>query len=261
VNTQISGILRRAEITVFCAYIAVVLAGLYFYGLVDDSPFIPLMNTNIELAAAWYAIQGAAMIALAAVVIGGLPIGLAVVRYSLAHNRRHLLLLAVPVAAIGVLLVAGALAFLALTANPPPPVAYPHIAAPLMTISFGALFIIAAIASTAAVCIAVSRSQVDEQTIRFPGITIIVQPYRFALLPAAIATLAMGLILAATVAWGLVARAQAPSVFGHNLIVVSWVGILAVMGISTLVAGVAVVRGYASSMAKRDQGVSAKSQS
>jgi hypothetical protein len=241
-----SSTLRRAEITVFCAYIAIVLAGLYLYGLVDDSPFIPLMNTNIELAAAWYAIEGAAMIALAAVVIGGLPIGLAVVRYSLAHDRRSLLLLATPVIALGVLLAAGVLAFLALIATPPPQVAYPQLAAPLIIISFGALFIIAAVVSTAAVCIAVLRSQVDEQTIRLPGITIIIQPYKFALLPSAVTTLAMGIVFAATLAWGLIARTQAPNVFNDSQIVVSWVGVLAVMGLTTLVAAFAVVQAYTS---------------
>src|SRR5438045_102426 len=91
--------LRRAEITVFCAYIAFVVAVLCFYGLVDDSPFIPLMNTDLALAAAWFTVAGGAMIALAAVVIGGVPIGYAVVRDALARNRWRLLLLAVPVIA------------------------------------------------------------------------------------------------------------------------------------------------------------------
>src|SRR5438477_13078075 len=93
--------LRTAEITTFCAYIAFVVAGLALYGMVDDSPFIPLMNAHIDLAAAWYVIAGGSGIALLAVVLGGLPIGFTMLRRALAARRGDLLLLlAVPVTAL-----------------------------------------------------------------------------------------------------------------------------------------------------------------
>ena len=56
--------------------------------------------------------------------------------------------------------------------------------------------------------VAVMRSEVGEQTFRLPGITIIVEPFAFGLLPAAAATLAMALMLAATAAWSLLARSE-----------------------------------------------------
>src|SRR5438132_9931238 len=98
---EITGRLRKAEMIVFCAYIAFVVAGLALYGMVDDSPFIPAMNRHVELAAAWYAIAAGSGLALVAVVAGGLPFGLAIVKRIFTEKRRDLLMLmAVPVIAL-----------------------------------------------------------------------------------------------------------------------------------------------------------------
>ncbi len=209
--------LRKMEIVVFCAYIGFVVAGLYLYGMVDDSPFIRLMETHAELAASWYVLAGGSAVALLAVVIGGLPIGLGVVRYALARNKRYLLLLAVPVIAFVVLLATSILVFLIFGGVPyPQSNGYNPPVAPGALLAFAVLFVLAAAASTAAVCIAVIRSEVGEQTFRLPGITITVEPFAFGFLPAAIATLAMALMLASTVAWGLIARSEEPQVFNAD---------------------------------------------
>lgn len=250
--------LRTVVLTVFCAYIGFVLAGLALYGLVDDSRFIPAMNSHLDIALAWYVIAGGSAIALAAAVIGGLPIGYAIIRRALQARRRDILfLLAVPLislAVLGTYVLAVALittrffsVSLSEVAVPPTP------GAPVL-VSFALLFILAAIASTTAVCVAVSRSDADEQTFRARGITITVQPYEFALLPAAVTTLAMLLMLVGTLTWGLLARAEVPETLEDNTMLViattngtAWLAIVALMGFTTLVAAGALLRVFASS--------------
>lgn len=238
--------LRRIEIVVFCAYIAFVVAGLYLFGMVDDSQFIALMNAHFGLAAAWYVIAGGSVIALGAIVVGGLPIGVAVLRYALGKERRNLLLLVVPLIAFGVLLVTAIVLFQVYGPLPPSGSGgnLGQVWAVVLPL-YGVLFVIAAVASTAAVCVAVARSEVSEQTFRLPGITIIVQPYAFAIWPAAVATLAMLVMLVGTVVWGWIASTEAPQVFVGDGTFVSWMGIVVAMAIATVVAGVAVFQGVA----------------
>ncbi|MBF6589602.1 MAG: hypothetical protein IVW57_03600, partial [Ktedonobacterales bacterium] len=92
-------------------------------------------------------------------------------------------------------------------------------------------------ASTAAVAVAVARSELPERVVRF------------ALAPATVATLAMVGMLAAMVAWGLAVHADAPRLFnGDDGIVgsstaASFFSQVALMAVATLVAVVACVRG------------------
>ena len=85
---NMNGRLRAVALTVFCAYIGFVLAGLTFYLMVDDSPFVPLMGTYLELGAAWLVVAGGSAIALLAVVVGGLPIGLTILRQGIFTSLR-----------------------------------------------------------------------------------------------------------------------------------------------------------------------------
>src|SRR5262249_20050550 len=113
------------------------------------------------------------------------------------------------------------------------------------------LFFLAAIASVVAVCVAILRTDMREQTFKLPGITIIVRPYNFALLPAALTTLAMGRMLVGTLAWGLIARATLPDAFDTAPAfdgltnALTWTAIVAVMALTTAVAGAAVLQGFA----------------
>src|SRR5205814_9190718 len=98
------GKLRTSLMIVLCAYTGFVMAGLALYVMVDDSPFVPLMNTHLELAAVWYLVAGGSAIGLLAVVVGGLPIGPALLVRAFTTRRKDLLLLlAVPVVALVVL--------------------------------------------------------------------------------------------------------------------------------------------------------------
>jgi hypothetical protein len=73
--------------------------------------------------------------------------------------------------------------------------------------------------------------------------------YRFALFPAALATLAMGVVLVATVFWGLALRAHAPTLFSGDEGILAtptaatWLVIVVAMGLSVCAALAAVVCG------------------
>ena len=109
----------------------------------------------------------------------------------------------------------------------------------VLFLSLVGVFLLAAIASTVAVSIVVARSEIGGHL------------YRFALVPGAIATLAMGVMCVATIVWGISLRAYAPELFtGDEGILatntaLTWLGIVVAMGVSTCVAGVSVARGLA----------------
>ncbi len=73
---------RQLILTIFCAYIAFVVAGLGLYGTVDDSPFVGAMHQHSALAAAWDVLAITSGAALLSVVIGGFPVARAVLRDS-----------------------------------------------------------------------------------------------------------------------------------------------------------------------------------
>ena len=104
-------------------------------------------------------------------------------------------------------------------------------------LSLGGAFLLASAASAAAVSVAVSRCEIGA---RF---------YGFALLPAALAALAMGVVLVATVVWGLALRARAPALFsGDGGILATptaatWLAIVAVMAVRACAASAGMVRG------------------
>lgn len=228
--------LRAANVAVFCAWIVFVLTGLTLNGRLDDSPYIPLMRERADLSAAWLVIQAGAVISLLAVLAGGLPIALAVWRNSPAQRRWFLipaicfLLVAAPVAFAVFLTVTGVVH----PTTTPPPWGRPTV------VAYQILFVLCAVASTYAVTRAVQLGSVGAEA------------YRFALLPATVTVGAMALMLAATVIWGLLAGAAVPDEFYRaplawfgDLNFASWLLIVAVMALATLVGAIALLRGFA----------------
>jgi hypothetical protein len=245
--------LRTTALTIFCAYITFVVAGLAFYGMVDDSAFVSAMDAHTPLRVCWLIMEAGAAMSLAAVVAGGLPIGLATLAFALVHKRRDILrLLAVPVLA----LVVQAAFFGVLAA------AYQHVLPlPLPVANVGTgqsprsgndllvamndmLFLIGAIASTAAVAAAIMRSQIGMQRFRAFGVRIVVEPYRFALLPATVAALAMAATVGGVIGWGIVAHQVAPHAFTLGILL-TWLAIIGAMALVTLVTAIGVARGRA----------------
>jgi uncharacterized membrane protein (DUF485 family) len=80
-----------------------------------------------------------------------------------------------------------------------------------------AVFVLAAITSTTAVWIVVSRSDVDQDIIPILGRPTPIKLYEFALRPAVAATLAMLVMLIATIIWGWLAFSSRPDLLNGNL--------------------------------------------
>jgi hypothetical protein len=227
--------IRRYSLIVFWAWIVFVLAGLGFYGLLDDNPLTRLAAGVPALQWSVLAAQAGAVLALLAVAAGGAPIGWAVLRFAWGHRRRDIMfLLAVPLVCAFVVGVAGVTL-----------VIFAHVSS--VTTSVGlifflglvGLFFVAAVASPAAISVALLLSPVSEAW------------YRLARWPSAGAVGAMGLSLFAIVAWGIYANHAAPQAFHGALGLLglntdlSWAGVVIAMSLATLVAAAAVGRSFA----------------
>ena len=231
------GRMRGSVLAVLWAWVGVVMAGVGFQKMTEYEDFVRVARENAAVGVSFDAVVAGAVVALAAVLVGGAPIVFAAVRGALAEGRKDVpLLLCVPLlsvaAFIGYVFLVGEVVYPALghlTARGGVNVA--------LFLSLAGVFLLAAVASAASVSAAVRRSEVGERI------------YRFALYPAGLATLAMVMVSTATLVWGLALWAQAPTLFvGHDGIlatstVATWLVILAVMGGCTCVAVAAVVRG------------------
>ncbi|MGD0611581.1 MAG: hypothetical protein ABSB41_08695 [Anaerolineales bacterium] len=247
--------LRTTILIVFAAYIGFIIAGFSLVGLADDSPMIPLMKTNFALAAAWTTIQIGAVVALLAVVIGGLPLALTIIRRALAVDRRNLGLLLVPVLSFLALILYIGFVFSVATGRILIPgvvqVVQPGNFPPgnrLIMEGLMLVFVLGAIASTLAVWKAISNTDVEQETFRAVGRPLTVKIYMFAYVPAVITTLSMLVILVATLTWGWLSFTALPQVFAGNFgpwgtsTQVWFYGIAVLMGICTLAAFLGLAR-------------------
>ena len=167
-----------------------------------------------------------AVAALLAVLAGGLPIAVAVVRSALVQKRRGpLLLFATPILAFAIFL--GTILLLKAFHHP----GNQYSSRGQLFLERGLFFgilIAAAIISTGAVYVAVARSEISERLLHF------------AVLPSILATISMALILGAIITWGLGLRDSMPQLFaGNNGIVGSstigtWLAIVIAMAIATV---------------------------
>ena len=215
--------LRTTILMVFAAYIGFIVAGFALVGLADDSPMLLLMKTNSALAAAWTTIQVGAVLALLAVVVGGLPLALTVVRRALAGDRRFRGLLLVPVASFLALVLYLGLVFLVATGRIRLPgivqVVQPGPFPPgnrLLLAGLMLVFILGAIASALAVWKVISATDTEQATFHTIGRDLTVKIYSFAFVPAVITSVIMLVMLVATFAWGWLSFSALPDVFAGN---------------------------------------------
>ena len=249
--------LRTTILLVFTAYIGFVIAGMSFYGLVDDSPAATLMKTDAPLATAWRVVQFGSVISLLAVLLGGLPIAWLVLRQVLSSSRKVLRYLLVPAFAFLALLVYGVL-LVALAKGWVQIAGVLRVVTPdnfplgnrLLLGGFMATFVLGAAASTAAVWKVVSSSEAEQATLQMPGSSVPVNLYAFALPLAAAAAASMLLMLAATLVFGFLASLALPKWFAgdYGLLLfntrLSFAGTIALMVLSTAVAFFGLKRGY-----------------
>jgi hypothetical protein len=200
--------IRTGLLIVFASFIGFIIAGMSLVGLADDSPMIPLMKTDLALAAAWRIIQAGAVVALLAIVVGGAPLALTILRRAFTSSRRDLSVLLVPgFSFLAVILYLGVI-FLVGSERIQIPGVVPTVSPEnfplgnrLLLAGLMLVFVVGAIASTLAVWRAVSRTDVEQETFRPLGRPVAVPIYSFAVIPAAIASVAMLVMLAATLAW------------------------------------------------------------
>ncbi len=219
------------------AWTCLVVAGVGFQKMTEYEDFVRAARENVVVGVAYYAVVVGAVLALAAVVVGGAPIAFAALRKALAEGRKDVpLLFCVPPLSLA----AFAGYAILLTRAVYPALGRPAVHDPVNVALFLSLvgaFLLAALASAWAVSAAVGRSGAG-------GL-----PVRFALYPAAVAAFAMIVVLVGTAVWGLALRAQAPMLFAGDDGVLStptyatWLVIVAVMAAATVVALAATVRG------------------
>lgn len=230
---------RRSVSVIFAAFIAFVIAGIGFQKSNEDIMKTSLPGAHPILAISYDVMMAGAAIALLAVLIGGVPVALAALRYALANRRFDIVsrFLVPPVALLVVIAAGFIVAAFNIGGNTAATIHSPA--------RFGAiggiiaLFILAAIVSVYAVLSAIARSDIN------PGLL------RFTLLPGALATIAMLAMVAALAGWSFGLWQNAPTHFFGNdglLATSTLVGIAAqaiIMVVATIVAISALARGYA----------------
>jgi len=170
-----------------------------------------------------------ALLAFLAVLVGGLPMLLTAVREARTHRPRDVRRLAVLPCSL--LLLGACDAFEEVRRRA-------HIVLPLhlgtvLDLLFHLLFFLAAGMCAISIGRLVGRTRLTGRLLRF------------ALVPAALATLGMGITIGATVAWFILTRANAPTLFSSPaLTMAGFVGLVVVMLVSTLLVGKAVIRGF-----------------
>lgn len=208
--------LRTTILIVFAAYIAFIVAGMSVYGFADDSPFIPMMKTNTALYLSWTTIQVGAVIALLSVVIGGAPLAWTIIRRAFTSQRKDLRMLFVPAYAfLALVLYVAAMNYFVFNTSVLAPPSAP--AAHAFMWGLIGIFILGAIASTAAVWKVISHTNVEQETFPLWGRQASIRLYDFAFAPAVIATLSMLMMFIASIVWFWLAFSARPEMLNQNM--------------------------------------------
>lgn len=229
---------RRSASIIFAAFIAFVIAGIGFQKTNEDIMKTSLPTTYPILAIAYYAMMAGAVVALLAVLIGGIPVALAALRYGVANRRNDILArFAMPPIVLLVLIAAGVIVFTNnIGGNTPATIHSPQRIAAIGALVV--LLIVGAIVSTYAVLSAIARSQISGRLLRFT------------LLPGVLATIAMVVMVAAHVLWSFGLWQDAPTLFFGNegiLATSTLVGTVVqvvIMVVAALLALGALIRGF-----------------
>lgn len=230
---------RRSASIIFAAFIAFVIVGIGFQKSNEDIMKTSLPAAHPILAIAYDTLAAGAVAALLAVLVGGIPVALASLRYALAHRRGDILarFLVPPVALLALIAAGFVVAAYNIGGNTSATI---HSPARIATIgALVVLFIIGAAVSTYAVLDAIARSEINERLLRFT------------LLPGVAATIAMVVMVVAHLAWSFGLWQSAPDHFWGNdglLATSTLVGIVVqvvVMVVATIVAIRALALGFA----------------
>ncbi|HEY6579616.1 MAG TPA: hypothetical protein VIZ60_00650 [Rubrobacter sp.] len=228
--------MRGSVLAVLWAWVGLVVAGVGFRKMTEYDDFVRAARDSALVGVAFDTVVVGAVVALAAVAVGGAPVAFAALRKALAERRKDVLLLCMPLifgaGFVGYILVLMKVIYPALGR-----VAVHGTVNVALFLSLVGAFSLAALASAWAVTAAVRRVEVGGRTLRF------------VLYPAAVAAAGMAVVLVGTTVWGVTLRATAPTLFsGDDGILatptyVTWLAIVAVMAVSTAVAVVVSICG------------------
>jgi hypothetical protein len=209
------------------------------------------MKSNPILSASWITIEAGSVIALLAIVIGGAPLAWTIIRRAFTSQRKDLGLLFVPLisflALVIYFLTMVYLAFNTHFLDQPTSSTGHALMWGLITI-----FIVGAIASTAAVWKLISRTDVEQDTFGLLGKSRTIKVYEFAFMPAVVAALSMLVMFVATVIWGWLSYSLRPDLFTGDMGVMmtrtrgSFAFTLIVMAIATVTACSGIIRARSS---------------
>lgn len=238
---QMLTLLRRSLLAIFCASIGFMLAGVGFQKMTEYDDFTKAAQTVSSIGLAFNLIVIGGVALFLAILFGGLPIASAIVRSALKQKRYgSLFLLAVPILAFAVFL--GITLLLEAIFRPGNQFAPAwHI---LLERGLFLGTLLAGIAASAyALCLAVVRSEISAQLLRF------------ALLLSIPAILSMALILVAMLVWGLSLRSSVPELFNSNEGIfgsstpASWLGSVIMMAVTVALAIISLIRGFSARFA------------
>ena len=192
--------IRGGEIAVFCAFVLFCLAWLPLQQMRDPLPvWESTVRTHPEIRTALDVVNAAGLLALLAILVGGVPILYGTLRAATRARRWGVLLhFVVPLLLLALLVV---YALLASGAWAQRVSSHSQDLTPLavaLQLGFVALFLLAVAGSVAAIAWAVSRSDLSERVLRF------------ALVPATVATAALTAALLATAALTALTLSEAP---------------------------------------------------
>jgi hypothetical protein len=227
--------MRRSLVALFCAYSGFILAGLAFEKMTEDGAFQQASQAVSFVGISFHLVIFGAIGALLAMGAGSLPIAITMTRFALVRKRRDILFkLSIPLLSFPLLFL-----LIQLLQVWDHPGSQPDWFLILYRGIFLGTFLVVTIISVGAVCHAVVCSEISEKILCF------------ALLPAALLTLSMVLVLAATIFWGLGLYVGTPQLLTSNNGLAgtnttdTWLGVVSVMGIATGFATFSLLRGLA----------------
>lgn len=194
--------IRSGEIAVFCAFVLFCLAWAPIQQMRDPLPtWESVVRVHPEIRTALDAVNAAGLLALLAILAGGLPILFSTLRSAASARRWSVLLLfGVPFLMLALIALYALLASGTWTQRAAPGSQDFTPLAAMLQLGFFVLFLLTIVVSVAAVARAVSRSDLGERVLRF------------ALVPAAVATAALLAALVATAVLAALTISEAPEV-------------------------------------------------
>ena len=231
---------------IWCAWMAILAAGLNLYATVDDSAFVPAIQSHSLLRVCWRGIEFGALVAGAAIIAAGVPIAWSMIGHAAAARRRDILL-RVASPAIGLcLLLAWGVTIVVLTHGrwAPSPwavaVSQPYWPAASFRWVAGSisvfLLLFALVGSSICIMQALRRSQFPEVRFSLPGVVLHIKPIRFAAMLSPFAAVGAIIMLISVLAWGVLAKQYAGDAFANHFgplgvtSFTSWLGSIVLFG-------------------------------